>query len=130
MKNKPNIQKVRERILSSGYGKFDLVEDILTKEEILNLKPRIVLKNITECLSISEDQINRKTFWSWLRRYKDSNKPAIHHPNSIKEPAIESSSEKADQEWIRNFKPSMPKRVEREPVVIKVIRSDANSQNQ
>lgn len=130
MKNKPNMQKVRDRILSSGYGKFDLVEDILTKEEILNLKPRIVLKNITECLSISEDQINRKTFWSWLRRYKDSNKPPFNHPKSIKEPTIESSSEKEDQEWIRNFKPSMPKRVEREPVVIKVIRSDANSQNQ
>jgi len=32
MKSKSGEQKVRERILSNGYGKFDLVEDILTKE--------------------------------------------------------------------------------------------------
>ena len=44
MKNGASEQKVRERILSNGYGKFDLVEDILTKDEILNWKPRIVLK--------------------------------------------------------------------------------------
>ncbi|HET7119377.1 MAG TPA: hypothetical protein VFI29_22975 [Hanamia sp.] len=128
MKLKSSEQKVRDRILSDGYGKFDLVEDILTKEEILNLKPRIVLKNITERLSIPEDKINRKTFWSWLSRYKDSNKPSFHH--IIKETTVNSLSEKANQEWIKNFKPSIPKVVEREPVVIKVIRSDANSQNQ
>ena len=130
MKPKSSEQKVRDRILSDGYGKFDLVEDILTKEEILNLKPRIVLKNITERLSIPEGKINRKTFWSWLRRYKDSNKPIFHHIKSIKESTVNSSSEKTDQEWIKNFKPSMPKGVECEPVVIKVIRSDANSQSQ
>ena len=130
MKPKSSEQKVRDRILSDGYGKFDLVEDILTKEEILNLKPRIVLKNITERLSIPEGQINRKTFWSWLRRYKDSNKPIFHHIKSIKESTVNSSSEKTDQEWIKNFKPSMPKEVEREPIVIKVIRSDTNYQNQ
>ena len=130
MRPKSREQKVRDRILSDGYGKFDLVEDILTKEEILNLKPRIVLKNITERLSIPEGKINRKTFWSWLRRYKDSNKPIFHHIKSIKESTVNSSSEKTDQEWIKNFKPSMPKGVEREPIVIKVIRSDTNSQNQ
>lgn len=130
MKLKFSEQKVRDRILSDGYGKFDLVEDILTKEEILNLKPRIVLKNITERLSIPEGKINRKTFWSWLRRYKDGNKPAFHHIKSIKESTVNSLSEKADQEWLKKFKPSIPKGVEREPVVIKVIRSDTNSQNQ
>ena len=58
MKSKFEEQKVRDRILSNGYGKFDLVENILAKEEILNLKPRIILKNITERHSISEVQIN------------------------------------------------------------------------
>jgi len=130
MRSEINQQKIRDRILSDNYGKFDLVEDILTKEEILNLKPRIVLKNITELLSIPEGLINRKTFWSWLRRYKDSNKPSFHHIKAIKESVINSSSEKLNQEWIKNFKPSIPREAEREPVVIKVIRSDANSQNQ
>lgn len=127
MKLKSSEQKVRDRILSDGYGKFDLVEDILTKEEILNLKPRIVLKNITERLSIPDGEINRKTFWSWLRRYKDSNRPSFHHTKLIKEPTVNSSSENPNQEWIKNFKPSIPKGTEREPVIIKIIRSDTNS---
>lgn len=129
MENNSKMRKVRERILSSGYGKYDLMEDILTKEEILNLKPRIILKNITERLSISEDQINRKTFWSWLRRYKDSNKPVFHYIKSVKEPSTK-SADKSDQEWIKSFNPSIPSAVEREPVVIKIIKSDSNSQNQ
>lgn len=132
MKNKPNVQKVRDRILSGGYGKFDLVEDVLTKEEILNLKPRIVLKNITERLSIPEGQINRKTFWSWLRRYKGNNKPAyhFHHQKPIVEPGGSFPIQNKDEEWIKNFKPTMPDGREREPVIIKVIKSDTNSQNQ
>ena len=129
MKDKSNIQKVRDRILSGGYGKFDLVEDILTKEEILSLKPRIVLKNITERLSIPEGDINRKTFWSWLRRYRGNNRKVnanvlYSSMKSIKESTVNSSSEKVDQEWIKNFKPSMPEGREHEPVIIKVIKSD------
>lgn len=133
MKNETKEQKIRERILSTGYGKFDLVEDILTKEEILNLKPRIVLKNITERLALPEDKINRKTFWSWLRRYRSNNKPANLFHGNIK-PIQESSNnplmEKADQEWIKDFKPSIPKGREQTPVVIKVIKSENNFQKQ
>ena len=72
MENEANLQKIREKILSDAYGKFDLIEDILTRQEILYSKPRVVFKNITERLSIPEDKINRKTFWSWLRRYKQN----------------------------------------------------------
>jgi hypothetical protein len=131
MKNTSKEEKIRERILSDNYGKFDLVEEVLTKKEILNLKPRIVLKNITERLSLPEDKINRKTFWSWLRRYRASNKPInLFHGSiePIKESAGNTVKEKADQEWIKNFKPSVPKVTEHTPVVIKVIRCENNSQ--
>jgi hypothetical protein len=133
MKNMSKGEKIRERILSDNYGKFDLVEEILTKEELLNLKPRIVLKNITERLSLSEDKINRKTFWSWLRRYKGNNQPVNLFHTSI-EPIKKCDgnpvNEKADQEWVKNFKPTVPKITEHSPVVIKVIRSENNSQKQ
>jgi hypothetical protein len=133
MKNISKEEKIRARILSDNYGKFDLVEEILTKEELLNLKPRIVLKNITERLSLPEDKINRKTFWSWLSRYRGNNKPVNLFHGSI-EPIKESDDnpvkEKADQEWIKNFKPSVPKVTEHTPVIIKVIRSENNSQKQ
>ena len=127
MKSKSEEQKVRERILSNGYGKFDLVEDILTKEEILNLKPRIVLKNITERLSLPEDEINRKTFWSWLRRYRQSNQPSIFsHSNriSIKDSVANPLPAKAGQEWIENFKPSIPNERDQTPVIIKIIKAE------
>lgn len=135
MKNKSKEEKVRERILFKGYGKFDLVEDILTKEEILNLKPRIVLKNITERLSLPEDKINRKTFWSWLRRYRQSKSVINFYPGkkrSIKEPTVNPDDDPVkpmvDQAWLKDFRPSLPKNRSQTPVVIKVIRSGNNSQ--
>lgn len=131
MKNKSKEEEIRERILFKGYGKFDLIEDILTKEEILNLKPRIVLKNITERLSLPEDKINRKTFWSWLRRYRRNNKPVTPYHSNVKpieEFNCDPVKEAQDQEWIKDFKPSIPKGREKTPVIIKVIKSGNNSQ--
>jgi hypothetical protein len=134
MKSKTNNEKIRERILSNIYGKFDLIEDILTKEEILTLKPRIILKNITDRLSLEEDRINRKTFWSWLRRYRETNK-FNSNPSAMK--AIKKSNanfvdhpiaEIHDEEWLKKFQPSVPKTNEHTPVIIKVIRSEKNSQ--
>ena len=46
--------------------------------------------------------------------------------NSVDNPA----KEIADQEWLKNFKASVPKAGNQTPVVIKVIRSDNNSKKQ
>ena len=43
-----NLKEIRERILSEDYGKFDLIEEILARQEILNSRPRIIFKKITE----------------------------------------------------------------------------------
>ena len=127
MKSKSEEQKVRERILSNGYGKFDLVEDILTKEEILNLRPRIVLKNISERLSLPESEINRKTFWSWLRRFRQRNQAAIFSQINrvpIKDSGVNPLLEKPGQEWIENFKSSIPIELDQTPVIIKIIKAE------
>jgi hypothetical protein len=127
MKDKSAEQKVRERILSQRYGKFDLVEEILTREEILNLKPRIVLKNISERLSLPEGEINRKTFWSWLRRYRQSNQPAIFSQINrvpIKDSIVNPLPEKQGQKWIEKFKPSIPIELDQTPVIIKIIKAE------
>ena len=135
MLNEPNLRKIREKILSNDYGKFDLVEDILTKNEILYSRPRVIFKNITERLSMPESAINRKTFWSWLRRYKQnygsgdlgvtgSQGVTTHHPATF------SKSKISDDEWLQNFKPSIPEGNNDRPVIIKVIRSEKNSQQQ
>src|ERR1039458_9784677 len=70
MQEGTDLQVIKDQILSCGDGKYDFVEKILTREEILYSRPLIVFKNITKRLSIDEDKINRKTFWSWLSRYK------------------------------------------------------------
>jgi hypothetical protein len=133
MATETNLQKIREKILSDAYGKFDLIEDILTRQEILYSKPRVVFKIITERLSMREDKINRKTFWSWLRRYKQnygSGNPGATESERIPlhRPANFSKTKIADQEWLQNFKPSIPEGNSDRSVVIKVIRSENNSQ--
>ena len=82
MVNKIAEANIRERILSDGYGKFDLIETVYPKEEILNSRPRVLLKNIMDRFSIPEGAINRKTFWSWHLRYKKRNGVG-HHASSI-----------------------------------------------
>jgi hypothetical protein len=135
MANEVNLQKIREKILSDDYGKFDLIEDVLTRQEILYSKPRVVFKSITERLSMPEDKINRKTFWSWLRRYKQNY--GTSNPNPVgrqRIPARRSTdfiqSKIEDQDSLQNFKPSIPEGNSHRSVVIKVIRSDSNSQQQ
>ena len=133
MENGANLQKIREKILSDAYGKFDLIEDILSRQEILSSKPRVVFKNITERLSMPESSINRKTFWSWLRRYKqNTGSDNAGSPGSqripLNRPAGFTETKIADQEWLQNFKPSIPESNSDRPVVIKVIRSENNSQ--
>jgi len=64
MGHKISNSKVRERLLGSDYGKFDLMDTVYSKEEILNCVPRVLLKSIMEKFSIPENAINRRTYWS------------------------------------------------------------------
>ena len=122
MKNKINEANIKERILSEGYGKFDLIETIYTKDEILNAKPRILLKNIMVRFSIPAGAINRKTFWSWLLRYKKKNNPS-YSPTSLFQ--IENSnrnkSPEHSEDW-RDFKPSNAESLKQGKALIKVIK--------
>ena len=122
MKHKINEANIRERILSDGYGKFDLIDTIYTKDEILNAKPRILLKNIMTRLSIPDGAINRKTFWSWLLRYKKKNKPS-YSPTSIFqiEEANPTKSPEYSEDW-RDFKPSNAESLKQGKAFIKVIK--------
>src|ERR1017187_3524450 len=110
-----DLQVIKERILSEGYGKFDFIEKILTREEILYSRPRIVFKNIIVRLSMPEDKINRKTFWSWLSRYKKKHRllnPEASATKLTRESKMHpvSSSEKKvpNMDWLRDFEPLEP----------------------
>ena len=122
MKNKINETNIRDRILSEGYGKFDLLETIYPKEEILYSRPRVLLKNIMDRFSIPDGAINRKTFWSWHLRYKKRNKldPASStlflKSNSDSKKVLELS-----EDW-RDFNPSDAEDLKQHTPLIKVIK--------
>ena len=122
MKNKINETNIRDRILSEGYGKFDLLETIYPKEEILYSRPRVLLKNIMDRFSIPDGAINRKTFWSWHLRYKKRNKldPASStlflKRNSDSKKVLELS-----EDW-RDFNPSDAEDLKQHTPLIKVIK--------
>ena len=122
MKNKINEANIRERILSDGYGKFDLIETIYSKDQILNTRPRILLKNILDRFSIPDGAINRKTFWSWHLRYKKkynlvSSPTSIFQIESLKHEKTPEHSE----DW-RDFKPSDAESLKQSKTLIKVIK--------
>ena len=122
MKNKINEANIRERILSEGYGKFDLIESVFSKEEILSAKPRILLKNIIARFSIPDGAINRKTFWSWHLRYKKKNK-LVSSPTSIfqRESLKHEKTPEHSEDW-RDFKPSDAESLKQSKTLIKVIK--------
>jgi len=123
MKDKISDAKIRERILCSGYGKFDLIDAVYSKEDILSAKPRILLKNIIDRFSIPDAAINRKTFWSWLQRYKIKNKCSVSLPTSIfqKEKAKQEKAAEHSEDW-RDFKPSNAESLKQGNALIKVIK--------
>ena len=137
MEDDINLQEIREGILSGDYGRFDFVEKILTQEELLYSKPRVVFKAIAKRIYMSEDKMNRKTFWAWLRRYKEkyrllnpeagattlNSRPRLH-PTSCGEKKV------PDLDWLHDFKPSEPENTAISPLVINVVRSNRNSQKQ
>ena len=120
MKDIVNDPKIRERLLASDYGKFDLIDTVYSKEEILGAIPRVLYKNIIERFSIPEKAINRKTYWSWLQRYKKKNKPSISPVVSIIQ--IEKSNKKtANEDW-QTFEPSNAESAEQRKTIIKLIK--------
>ena len=122
MKNKINEANIRERILSDGYGKFDLIETVFSKEEILDAKPRILLKNITARFSIPDGTINRKTFWSWHLRYKKKNNPISSLTSIFQiENLNHNKSTEQSEDW-RDFKPSNADSLKQNKALIKVIK--------
>lgn len=92
-----DILNVREKILSEKYGKFDLIEQLFPIEELIKWPPRIVLQRIVTELSLDPGTINKQTFYSWLRRYKQR-KGSAFYPE-------QKPNNQASEEW-RSFKPS------------------------
>ena len=123
VKNNINEANIRERLLSDGYGKFDLIETIYPKDEILRSRPRVLLKNIMDRFSIPEGSINPKTFWSWHLRYKKRNNAENHtSPTFFQKRHAESKKiDELSEDW-REFNPSDAETLKQHKPLIKVIK--------
>lgn len=104
---KHQLELVRDAILHSCYGKFDLVTDVIPKELLLTGKPRRVKKWLIQNLQLKDGDINSSTLRGWLLRYRNAQKKNVD--------SIES------HQW-HYFEPSMTKaKTDDEKIVIKKV---------
>jgi len=111
-----DLHKAREIFQADGYGRFDGIEQLLDRSEILTTRPRMWRKKVAAMLGIRFGELNNKTFMSWLyrarKRLNDSPIPVFHPPFPKREPdAIDQGGEEMSGDW-REFKASDPKRIE------------------
>ena len=84
------ISLAKEKLLGVGYGKFDWVDKLVSKNDLLNQKPRLLRKQISNILSISIDDIQVKAFYGFLERYRKKHK--IHSDKKEREKNDETTS--------------------------------------
>jgi hypothetical protein len=114
-----DLHKAREIFQADGYGRFDGIEQLLDRSEILTARPRMLRKKVAALLGIRFGELNNKTFMSWLyrarKRLNESPIPVFQPPFPMREPgAIDQGGEDVSADW-REFKASDPKRIEEVP---------------
>lgn len=113
------IKEAKEHYLGSGYGRFDLLDQVIP-HEILMRKPRIVMRYICRILEIETSRVSYPAFSTWLRRYKNSF-DGKKSP-TLKEPGLNSSKEEKKEEDIFDFKQTDPfAKPAPEPPLIKIL---------
>jgi hypothetical protein len=65
------IQAAREHYLNSQYGRFDLIESVISKE-IIMMKPRLLLKQLCILLEIEPNQVSYDALVKWQARFRAS----------------------------------------------------------
>ena len=78
MNYKETMKEVRKRckklLLRDGYGKFALVEKVISADRLLKMKPMVIYLELQELLGDQSAFLNRNSFYSWLRRWRRLNK--------------------------------------------------------
>ena len=114
-----DLNKAREIFQADGYGRFDGIEQLLERSEVMTARPRMLRKKVAAMLGIRFGELNNKTFMSWLyrarKRLNESPIPVFQPPFPKREPeAIDQGGEEVSGDW-REFKASDPKRIEEDP---------------
>lgn len=102
------IELAKKKLLEKKYGKFDWVQRLLSRDELMFEKPRMIRHRIAEILNIEPDKIPSKTFYTWLRNLRIRWKNILAQEKNIKEDNINvSENVAADMTW-KSFRPTVP----------------------
>jgi hypothetical protein len=95
------LKEAKQHFLEAGYGRFDLIEAVVSKEVLL-MKPRLVLKHLCYLLEMEQNQFPYAAFVKWHHRYRLSNM-------NKKEPGVLVKEHvKGEEGDVFDFKPSDP----------------------
>jgi hypothetical protein len=65
------IKDIRTLFLEAGYGRFKLLKEVFTPEELLHTDPLVLIKLTYRRLSLEKDDFNEASFRRWLRRNRN-----------------------------------------------------------
>jgi hypothetical protein len=102
-----HIEQTRQLILNKQYGKFDLMDKLIPKEELLHVKTRILLLDILLLLDIGKEDFPYGSFKAWISRYRKD--------NSLSPASIE-NKEKRDEGYEEKEKEQESKKQKAKPV--------------
>ena len=108
MDNDRFIEFARTKFTNNTSGKYDCIDQMLSKEMLLTAKPKYIREYLSNVLSIDLRLIHLKSFYTWLSRYRIRNK------NNV---LVNDRMVKNDIKDWRTFVPSMPIKQEEKPLI-------------
>lgn len=66
-------EQITRMFLNEGRSRFDILEYVFNKQELLQRKPIILISLIYEKLTLKKGSFNEGSFRVWLRRYRKNN---------------------------------------------------------
>ncbi len=71
---KDTVTLLKKRLRTHGYGNYDLLIDLFSETDLLYKKPGTLYFILLELVEDDTIGLNRKSFYSWLSRYRKRHK--------------------------------------------------------
>lgn len=65
------IEEIRALFLEAGHGRFKLLKEVFSQEELLTTDPLVLIKQTYRRLSLEKNDFNEDSFRRWLRRNRN-----------------------------------------------------------
>lgn len=92
------LEQIAKMFLNEGRARFDILDFVLTKQDLLQKKPVILMALIYAKLNLKKGDFNEGSFRVWLRRYRTS-----HVGNSKEKTTLPSSETQPREQKAKEF---------------------------